>query len=90
MNTAELVADISDKFGVTKTLGKQIIDHVTRRISSEVRKGNVVRLTGFGTFYKITRKGRVGHNPQNGDKVKIPTKKIPKFRPGRHFKKAVN
>lgn len=90
MNTAELVADIAERFNITKTLGKQIVDYMTEKISVEVKKGNVVRLTGFGTFYKITRKGRTGHNPQNGEKVKIPTKKIPKFRPGRHFKSAVN
>lgn len=90
MNTAELISDVAEEFDITKTLGKQIIDYITARIADEVSAGNVVRLTGFGTFHMIERKGRVGHNPQNGDKVKIPTKNVPKFRAGRHFKTAVN
>ena len=90
MNTAELIEDVARNFGITKTLTKELIDHITLTIQEKVSQGEVVRLTGFGTFYSIQRDGRIGHNPQNGKKVKIPAKNIPKFRPGRHFKAALN
>ena len=47
-----------------------------------MKKKDGVKLVGFGTFGSAKRKARIGRNPQTGDKIKIPAKTIPVFRPG--------
>ena len=51
-----------------------------------VKKGEDVSLVGFGTFARAKRAARTGVNPATGEKIKIPAKKVPKFRPGKAWK----
>jgi len=48
-----------------------------------------VTLVGFGSFQVMERKERTGRNPQTGNQIQIPTKKVPRFRPGKNFREAV-
>lgn len=89
MNTTDLVEEVSEHFEVTKTFSKEVISFITDKIMSEVRRGRDVKLTGFGTFYRLSKKARRGHNPQTGESVNIPAKKTPRFRAGRTFKDLV-
>ena len=54
-----------------------------------VKKGDDVKLVGFGTFTKAKRKARTGRNPQTGKAIKIPAAWAPKFRAGAEFKSMV-
>jgi DNA-binding protein HU-beta len=58
------------------------LDHIKKA----VKKGDDVKLVGFGTFTKAKRKARTGRNPQTGKAIKIPAAWVPKFRPGAEFK----
>ena len=89
MNTADLIHHIAKKAKITKGLSKQVVVLITEKLIAEVRKGNSVKLNGFGVFYKAERKARKGRNPQNGEPVLIPAAKVPKFKPGKRFKEAV-
>jgi DNA-binding protein HU-beta len=89
MNTADLIDQVSKKFKKTKAEAKAIVNFLTERVIVEVKKGNDVKLSGFGLFYKASRKARNGRNPQNGEPVKIPATKVPRFKPGKKFKEAV-
>ena len=51
------------------------------------KKGEKIALIGFGTFSVLDRKARTGHNPRTGKSIKIPAKKIVKFKPGAAFAK---
>jgi DNA-binding protein HU-beta len=48
-----------------------------------------VKLVGFGTFSVSNRKARMGRNPQTGEEIQIPARKVPVFRPGKELKEAV-
>lgn len=86
MNKAQLVEKIATATGTTKAQTERILDETLDTIRKAVRKGDEVKLVGFGTFTKSKRKARKGHNPQTGEEIKIPAAWYPKFRPGNDFK----
>ena len=90
MNKNELIEELSDKTGFTKSDTKKFIDKYVEVISKALRKGKDVQLVGFGTFKVTKRKARVGRNPQTGNEIKIPAKKVPSFRAGKALKDTVN
>ncbi|MBF0363710.1 MAG: HU family DNA-binding protein [Oligoflexia bacterium] len=65
---------------------ERMLKTIIHTIISNVKKGNDVTLSGFGTFTKIRRAARTGRNPSTGAKIKIKAKTVPKFRPGKEFK----
>ena len=89
MNKGDLVEQIARKEKITKRKAADIVDAVINDIIGSVKKGDEVRLVGFGTFYRADRKARMGINPQTGAKMKIPARRVPKFRAGAAFKDAV-
>ncbi len=90
MNKNELIEELSDKTGFTKSDTKKFIDKYVEVVSKSLRKGRDVQLVGFGTFKVTKRKARVGRNPQTGAEIKIPAKKVPSFRAGKALKDTVN
>lgn len=89
MNKQQIVQTIAKKHGLTKAAAEGVLNTTLETITSSVKKGNEVRLIGFGTFTKAKRKARVGRNPQTGAQLKIPASFVPKFRPGSDFKSLV-
>lgn len=90
MNKNELIEELSDKTGFTKSDTKKFIDKYVEVVSKALRKGKEVQLVGFGTFKVTKRKARTGRNPQTGNEIKIPAKKVPSFRAGKALKDTVN
>ena len=89
MNKNELIEELSDKTGFTKSDTQKFLNAYIEAIQKALRKGNEVQLVGFGTFKITNRKARVGRNPQTGKELKIPAKKVPSFRPGKALKDSV-
>jgi len=89
MNKAELVEKVADEVGLTKKDINNVIDAMTSAITNALSDRERVTLVGFGTFLVQTRKARQGVNPQTGDRIDIPAKDVPKFRPGRALREAV-
>ncbi len=90
MNKNELVAEVADKAGITKVQASDAIDAALDAITSALKKGDEVRLLGFGNFVVADRKATTARNPQTGATVDVPASKAPKFRPGKALKDAVN
>ncbi len=86
MNKAELIEKISKETKMTKAQTERMLDCTLDVIKKSVKKGDEVKLVGFGTFTKAKRKARTGRNPQTGKAIKIPAAWHPKFRPGSEFK----
>jgi DNA-binding protein HU-beta len=86
MNKAELIEKLSKDATLTKADTERVIDAFIETVRSSVKKGEEVKLVGFGTFTKSKRKARTGRNPQTGKAIKIPAAWYPKFRPGSEFK----
>lgn len=89
MNKAELIDLISAETKTTKAQAERMLDATLECIKKTVKKGDEVKLVGFGTFTKAKRKARMGRNPQTGKSIKIPAAWFPKFRPGAEFKEIV-
>jgi len=86
MNKNELIEQLSDKTGFTKSDTQKFINAYVEVVSKTLKKGQDVQLVGFGTFKVTKRKARTGRNPQTGSVLKIPAKKVPTFRAGKALK----
>lgn len=89
MNKAELVEAVTKNTKWTKAQVERVLDSTLETIKKSVKKGNDVKLVGFGTFTKAKRKSRKGRNPQTGRTITIPACSYPKFKAGREFKNIV-
>jgi DNA-binding protein HU-beta len=89
MNKAELIEKVAGDTGLTKAQTEKMLDCTLDNVRKAVKKGDEVKLVGFGTFLKAKRKARTGRNPQTGKTIKIPATSFPKFRPGAEFKNLV-
>ena len=93
MNKQDLVAALAKRLALSKTAAAKIVETVfgtSGLISQELRKGNKVQITGFGNFEARKRAARMGRNPKTGDKVEVPAKRIPYFKPGKELKELIN
>ena len=89
MNKSELVAKIAEDTKLTKKAAENTVNAVMSNIKKALKKGDSVTLVGFGTWTVTKRKARQGRNPQTGASIKIPAKKVPKFRPGKGLRDVV-
>ena len=90
MNTRELVDAVAKKTGSTKSVAQEVVKATIEAIQEKVKKGQKVKLAGFGKFEVVKRAARKGRNPFNGEAVSIPAAKHPKFRPSRVWRETVN
>ncbi len=89
INKDALVDYLADKFEISKRDIEGIIDALLEKITQEIRNGNKVTLTGFGSFRVSKRAEREGINPQTKERIKIPAMTLPKFTAGKSLKEAV-
>ena len=89
MNKAELIEAVAKTTKLTKAQCERTLDTTLDCIKKSVKKGDDVKLVGFGTFAKAKRKTRKGRNPQTGKSITIPACNYPKFKAGREFKNLV-
>ena len=90
MNKQDLVAKVADKADISKQKAAQAVDAVIDAIKASLKKGDDVRLVGFGSFTVTKRAATTGRNPRTGEPIKIPASKRPKFTAGKELKEAVN
>lgn len=89
MNKIEFIEAVAQKIDVSKAEAEKMVNAFIDIVTSTLKSGNEVVLTGFGTFSARTRKGRTGRNPQTGEKVEIPAMTLPKFKAGKGLKDAL-
>lgn len=89
VNKDALVSAIATKTDLSKKAVEGVIEAFEEMVTEEIRKGNKVTLTGFGTFKVSNRAAREGINPQTKAKIQIPAMTVPKFTAGKALKEAV-
>lgn len=90
MNKNDLIGVVADAANVTKAQASQAVDAVFDAITDSLKKGDEVRLVGFGTFSVSQRKASTGRNPATGAEIQIPASNQAKFKPGKGLKDAIN
>ncbi|MDB5539682.1 MAG: family DNA-binding protein [Devosia sp.] len=89
-NKNDLIGVVADKAGLTKAQAGEAVDAVFEAITTSLKKGDEVRLVGFGTFAVSKRKASIGRNPATGAEIKIPASNQAKFKPGKGLKDSIN
>jgi DNA-binding protein HU-beta len=90
MNKAQLIDAMAEKAGLTKADAKKALDAFTDTTTAALKGGDRVALIGFGTLSVAERGARTGRNPQTGKEIKIPAKKVVKFKAGADLAGAVS
>ena len=90
MNKTELIDQIATSAEISKAAAARALDATVEAVKSALKAGDSVSLIGFGTFAVGERAARTGRNPRTGKALNIKAAKVPKFRPGKGLKDAVN
>lgn len=90
MNKSELIELIAHESDISKAAAARALEALIGGVKTTLKKGGSVSIIGFGTFAVTKRPARTGRNPRTGLAIKIKAAKVPKFRPGKGLKDAVN
>ena len=90
MTKADLIEEVSRLAELTRKDSEIIVETIFDSIVRSLRSGDKIEIRGFGSFRTRQRKPRVGRNPKTGDRVEVPAKKIPFFKPSKELKDIVN
>ncbi len=90
VNKQELIDAVAKSADISKAAAGRALDGAVAAIKGSLKKGQLVTLVGFGTFYVGKRAARSGRNPRTGAAIKIKAAKVPKFRAGKALKDSVN
>ena len=90
MNKTELIDHIAASAEIPKVTATRALDAVLKAVTSTLMDSGSVTLAGFGTFSVGKRAARTGRNPRTGDQIRIAAAQVPKFRPGKALKDAIN
>src|ERR1700731_785560 len=90
MTKADLIEEVSRLAELTRKDSEVIVDTIFDSVVRSLRVGDKIEIRGFGSFRTRQRKSRVGRNPKTGDRVEVPAKKIPFFKPSKELKDLVN
>ena len=89
MRKSDLVKSVSQQVKQPETQVSSVVNATFNAIQEALASGEEVALTGFGTFRISERGSREGRNPQTGERITIPSRKSPSFKPGTQLKRAV-
>lgn len=89
MTKNQLIEKVAKKSSLTKRASADAVNAVFDTIRDNLMRGEKTIITGFGTFLVRTRAPRRGRNPQTGDTIHIPGKKLPSFAAGKTIKRHV-
>jgi DNA-binding protein HU-beta len=90
VNKSELIDSIAKAADISKAAAGRALDATLNAVKTSLKKGQSVTLVGFGTFAVGKRAARTGRNPRTGAAIKIKAAKVPRFRPGKALKDAIN
>ena len=90
MNKTDLIAAIAAKAELSKKDAEKALNAFTETVEETLKKGDDIRLVGFGTFEVRARDARMGKNPRTGEEIKIAASKVPAFKAGKPLKDIVN
>ena len=90
MTKADLIEEVSRLAELTRKDSEVIVDTIFDSVVRSLRVGDKIEIRGFGSFRTRQRNPRVGRNPKTGDRVEVPAKKIPFFKPSKELKDLAN
>jgi DNA-binding protein HU-beta len=89
MTQTQLVRSLAETCEVNNKTARSFLDGLSNLAISEVKKSGMFVLPGIGRLVRVDRKARIGRNPATGESIKIPAKKVVKFRVAKAAKDAI-
>src|SRR5213593_4885999 len=90
MTKADLVEEVSRITELTRKDSEVIVDTLFDSVIKALKTGDKLEVRGFGSFRVRQRNARVGRNPKTGEKVEVPAKRVPYFKPSKELKDLIN
>jgi integration host factor subunit beta len=90
MTKADLVEEVSKVTELTRKDSEVIVDTLFESVIKALKEGDKLEVRGFGSFRVRQRNARVGRNPKTGEKVEVPAKRVPYFKPSKELKDLIN
>ena len=90
LTKADLIEEVLRVTELPRKESETIVETIFESIIDALQKGDKIEIRGFGSFRTRQRRGRIGRNPKTGEKVDVPAKKIPFFKPSKELKDLVN
>jgi integration host factor subunit beta len=90
LTKADLIEEVLKVTELPRKESETIVETIFDSIIEAIQKGEKIEIRGFGSFRTRQRRGRVGRNPKTGEKVEVPAKRIPFFKPSKELKDFVN
>jgi DNA-binding protein HU-beta len=90
MTKNELVRELAEDFELPRKQVGELMEAILDKITNTLKAGDKVQLTPFGQFRIRDRAARIARNPQTGEPVKVPAKRVLKFTAGKPLKEAVS
>ena len=89
MNKQDLISQVAERAGLNRNDAARAVETLLETVTAALKRGDEVRLVGFGNFSVTRRKASTGRNPRTGEPIQIASSAQPKFRPGKVLKDAV-
>ena len=86
MIKADLVNTVNEKSNIAKNKAKKCVDVIFEEIKKALKYNDYVKIKGFGSFVVVKRAKKMGRNPITGESIRIPARKVVKFKPGKDLK----
>src|SRR5712671_110998 len=90
MTKADLVEEVAKVTELTRKDSEVIVDTMFESVIKALKAGDKLEVRGFGSFRVRQRNSRVGRNPKTGEKVEVPAKRVPYFKPSKELKDLIN
>ena len=90
MNKQDLIGQVADRAGLNRMDAARAVETMLEVITDALRRGDEVRLVGFGNFVVTRRKASVGRNPRTGEHVPVDQKSVPFFKTGKEMRERLN
>ncbi len=90
MRKADIANEVFDKLGISKKESADILEVILNSIKEVLKKGEMVKIAGFGNIVVRQKRARKGRNPKTGEEIGITPRRVVTFRPSQVFKKFVN
>lgn len=90
MTKADLVEEVARLTELTRKDSEVIVDTLFESVIKALKTGDKLEVRGFGSFRIRQRNSRIGRNPKTGEKVEVPAKRVPYFKPSKELKDLIN
>jgi integration host factor subunit beta len=90
MTKADLIDEVSRAVEMSRKDSELMVETVFESIVNALRSSDKIEIRGFGSFRNRQRKARIGRNPKTGERVEVPPKRVPYFKPSKELKDLIN